>query len=77
MKNYRGRNHAHKSSSAVSDVQQKIEKFTEKIMNEDTVELTDEMVEKAMEAFQFLTKEDLVKKYLPLNLTSCIKSRTG
>ncbi|MBK8372816.1 MAG: DEAD/DEAH box helicase [Saprospiraceae bacterium] len=44
----------------------KIEKFTEKIMNEDTVELTDEMVEKAMEAFQFLTKEDLVKKILAI-----------
>jgi hypothetical protein len=51
----------------------KIEKFTEKILNADTIELNDEMINKALDAFSSLSKEDLIKNILRWNLINCIK----
>lgn len=51
----------------------KIEKFTEKILQADTIELTDEMVDKAMAAFTGMTKEELVKKILALEFDKLYK----
>lgn len=51
----------------------KIEKFSEKIINADTIELTEEMVNKALQAFEGLSREDLIKKMLALEFDKLYK----
>lgn len=51
----------------------KLEKFTEKVLLTDTIELTDEMTEKALTAFEDLSKEDLVKKILAIEFNKLYK----
>src|SRR5690606_32953041 len=51
----------------------KIEKFSEKVIHADTIELTDEMTDKAMAALEGLSREDLIKKILALEFNKLYK----
>jgi len=51
----------------------KLEKWTEKVMHTDIIELSDEMKDKANEAFSELTKKDLVEKILALEFNRLYK----
>ncbi|MFZ1705133.1 MAG: DEAD/DEAH box helicase [Saprospiraceae bacterium] len=51
----------------------RIEKFSEKILHTDTIELSEDMVNKANEAFESLTKDDLVKKILAIEFNKLYK----
>ncbi len=51
----------------------KLEKWTEKVLHTDTVELSDEMVEKACEAFNVLSKEELIGKILAMEFNRLYK----
>jgi ATP-dependent RNA helicase DeaD len=51
----------------------KLEKWTEKVSHTDTVELSDEMVTKACEAFDSLTKEELIGKILAMEFNRLYK----
>ncbi len=51
----------------------KLEKWTEKVLNTDTIELNDEMISKATETFESLTKEQLIEKILALEFNKLYK----
>ena len=51
----------------------KLEKWTEKVINTDTIELNDEMIAKATETFEGLTKQELIEKILALEFNKLYK----
>jgi ATP-dependent RNA helicase DeaD len=51
----------------------KLEKWSEKVLTTDTVELSDEMISKAMEMFESLSKEQLVEKMLAMEFNKLYK----
>lgn len=51
----------------------KLEKWTEKVINTDTIELSEEMIDKALETFDTLTKKELVEKILALEFNKLYK----
>ncbi len=51
----------------------KLEKWTEKVINSDTIELNDEMISKVTEMFESLTKEELISKILALEFNKLYK----
>jgi len=51
----------------------KLEKWTEKVLNTDTIELSDEMIEKAVETFESLSKKELIEKILALEFNKLYK----
>ncbi|MBK8670467.1 MAG: DEAD/DEAH box helicase [Saprospiraceae bacterium] len=51
----------------------KLEKWTEKVINTDTIELNDEMIAKATETFDGLTKQELIEKILALEFNKLYK----
>ena len=51
----------------------KLEKWTEKVSHTDTIELSDEMVEKACDAFKVLSKEELIGKILAMEFNRLYK----
>lgn len=51
----------------------KLEKWTEKVLTTDTIELNDEMISKALEMFESLSKEELVEKILALEFNKLYK----
>lgn len=51
----------------------KLEKWTEKVLHTDTIELNDELISKALETFEALTKEELVQKILAIEFNKLYK----
>ncbi len=51
----------------------KLEKWSEKVIHTDTIELTEDVVAKAMQAFEGLSKQDLVEKMLALEFNKLYK----
>jgi len=51
----------------------KLEKWTEKVIHTDTIELSEELVDKAMEHFTELSKKDLVERILALEFNKLYK----
>ncbi len=51
----------------------KLEKWTDKVINTDTIELNDEMIAKAVETFSNLTKQELIEKILALEFNKLYK----
>ncbi len=51
----------------------KLEKWTEKVLTTDTIELNDEMISKASEMFESLSKQDLIEKILALEFNKLYK----
>ncbi len=51
----------------------KLEKWSEKVLHTDTIELTEEVISKAMQAFEGLSKQDLVEKMLALEFNKLYK----
>jgi ATP-dependent RNA helicase DeaD len=51
----------------------KLEKWTEKVLNTDTIELSDEMIDKAVETFESLSKKELIEKILALEFNKLYK----
>jgi ATP-dependent RNA helicase DeaD len=51
----------------------KLEKWTEKVLNTDTIELNDEMIAKASEMFEALSKQELMEKILALEFNKLYK----
>ncbi|HMR89629.1 MAG TPA: DEAD/DEAH box helicase [Saprospiraceae bacterium] len=51
----------------------KLEKWTEKVLHTDTIELTDDLKEKAIETFESLTKNELIEKILALEFNKLYK----
>jgi len=51
----------------------KLEKWTEKVLNTDTIELSDEMIDKAVETFEALSKKELIEKILALEFNKLYK----
>jgi ATP-dependent RNA helicase DeaD len=51
----------------------KLEKWTEKVLHTDTVELSEEMILKACESFNVLTKEEIISKILAMEFNKLYK----
>lgn len=51
----------------------KLEKWTEKVLNTDTIELNEEMVQKAIEMFESLDKTGLIEKVLAMEFNKLYK----
>jgi ATP-dependent RNA helicase DeaD len=51
----------------------KLEKWTEKVLHSDTLELNEEMIQKANETFEGLTKEELIERILALEFNKLYK----
>ncbi|MBK9257451.1 MAG: DEAD/DEAH box helicase [Saprospiraceae bacterium] len=51
----------------------KLEKWTEKVLHQDTLELNDEMIGKALETFVDLSKEELVQRILAMEFNKLYK----
>jgi len=51
----------------------KLEKWTDKVVHTDTIELTEEVVAKAMQALEGLSKQELVEKMLALEFNKLYK----
>lgn len=51
----------------------KLEKWTEKVLHTDTIELTDDLKAKALETFSSLSKDELVEKILALEFNKLYK----
>ena len=51
----------------------KLEKWTDKVINTDTIELNEEMVTKVLESFETLSKQDLVERILAMEFNKLYK----